>query len=416
MSDVTTEQTPAPVKQEQRVTRKQGAGATQADGKEEEKKRAPQPRKVKSHIPSQEPGFTGEPTEWFDDIAFKKQLIQDLSYNDEKHDYYFGSYSHFYIHEEMLKDKVRTNAYRNAIEGNKDDFKDKIVLDIGAGTGILSIFAARAGAKHVYAVENAEIAFFAREIIKKNGLEDKITVLKGKMEEVELPVPQVDIIISEWMGYFLLYESMFDSVLWARDKYLNKKGGKMLPDRAQIYIAGLEDEQYKFNKQNFWRNQYDVDMSIMTNVALKEPCIDYLNAYEDQTQYEAIVTDYVKIVDLDLVHMQKGDVNFSAQYKLTAHSNQKISGIIAWFDCHFENLKRKVTLSTSPYAPYTHWKNTIFYMDKPQIVKSGDVLSGSVAVRQSKENFRELDVKFSYHFQCQNGPQIAPQVQLYKVR
>jgi protein arginine N-methyltransferase 1 len=51
------------------------------------------------------------------------------------------------------------------------------------------------------------------------------------MEEIELPVPKVDIIISEWMGYFLLYESMLDSVLWARDKYLNK-GGKMLPDRA----------------------------------------------------------------------------------------------------------------------------------------------------------------------------------------
>jgi tRNA/tmRNA/rRNA uracil-C5-methylase (TrmA/RlmC/RlmD family) len=166
------------------------------------------------------------------DVAFKKQLIQDLTYLDQKHDYYFGSYSHFYIHEEMLKDKVRTNAYRNAIEGNREDFRDKIVLDIGAGTGILSIFAARAGAKHVYAVENAEIAYFAREIIKKNGLEDKITILKGKMEEVVLPVPEVDIIISEWMGYFLLYESMLDSVLWARDKYLNKKTGKMLPDRA----------------------------------------------------------------------------------------------------------------------------------------------------------------------------------------
>ena len=134
-----------------------------------------------------------------------------------------------------------TNAYRQAIEGNPEDFKDKIVLDIGAGTGVLSIFAAKAGAKHVYAVENAEIAFFATEIIKQNGLENKITVLKRKMEEIVLPVEHVDIIISEWMGYFLLYESMLDSVLWARDKYL-VKGGKMLPDRAQIYIAAIEDE------------------------------------------------------------------------------------------------------------------------------------------------------------------------------
>lgn len=105
------------------------------------------------------------------------------------------------------------------------------MLDIGCGTGILSIFAARAGAKHVYAIENAEIAHFAREIIHRNGLSDKITVIKGKMEEIELPVKQVDIIVSEWMGYFLFYESMLDSVLWARDKYL-AKNGKMVPDRV----------------------------------------------------------------------------------------------------------------------------------------------------------------------------------------
>ena len=60
-------------------------------------------------------------------------------------DYYFDSYSHFGIHEEMLKDEVRTKSYMNAIENNKHLFKDKIVLDVGCGTGILSMFAARAG-------------------------------------------------------------------------------------------------------------------------------------------------------------------------------------------------------------------------------------------------------------------------------
>ena len=70
----------------------------------------------------------------------------------------------------MLKDTVRTGTYQKAMESNPYDFKDKIVLDIGAGTGILSIFAARSGAKHVYAIENAEIALFANEIVKKNNL------------------------------------------------------------------------------------------------------------------------------------------------------------------------------------------------------------------------------------------------------
>ena len=80
---------------------------------------------------------------------------------------------------------------------NAEIFKDKIVLDIGCGTGILSIFAARAGAKHVYGIEFADIADYAKEIIKKNNLSDKITIFKSKVEEITLPVDKVVIIISE---------------------------------------------------------------------------------------------------------------------------------------------------------------------------------------------------------------------------
>jgi protein arginine N-methyltransferase 1 len=90
-----------------------------------------------------------------------KKVTANLDYKNEK-DSYFGSYSHFYIHEEMIKDSVRTGSYRAAIENNKDAFKDKVVLDIGCGTGILSIFAARAGAKHVYSIEFADIADYVR--------------------------------------------------------------------------------------------------------------------------------------------------------------------------------------------------------------------------------------------------------------
>lgn len=124
----------------------------------------------------------------------------------------------------MIKDRVRTGAYLDAIQKNAEVFKDKIVLDIGCGTGILSIFASKAGAKHVYGIEFADIADYAKDIVKKNNLSDKITILQSKVEETILPVNKVDIIISEWMGYCLLYESMLDTVLFARDKWLDSNG------------------------------------------------------------------------------------------------------------------------------------------------------------------------------------------------
>ena len=117
----------------------------------------------------------------------------------------------------MFKDKIRTGIYEKAILNNKEIFQNKIVLDIGSATGILSIFACLAGAEYVYAIEYADIADYSKEIIKKNNLENKI-FFKEKVENVELPCEKIDIIISEWMGYFLLYESIFDTVLFTRDK------------------------------------------------------------------------------------------------------------------------------------------------------------------------------------------------------
>lgn len=120
----------------------------------------------------------------------------------ETEQHYFNSYDHYGIHEEMLQDTVRTLSYRNAIIQNKDLFKDKIVLDVGCGTGILSMFAAKHGAKHVIGVDMSSIIEMAKELVELNGFSDKITLLRGKLEDVHMPFPKVDIIISEWMGYF----------------------------------------------------------------------------------------------------------------------------------------------------------------------------------------------------------------------
>ena len=114
-----------------------------------------------------------------------------------------------------------------------------------------------------------------------------ITLIKGKVEEVELPVEKVDIIISEWMGYCLLYESMLDTVIYARDKWL-KPGGLLFPDKASVYITAIEDREYKEEKINWWDNVYGFDMSAIRNVALYEPLVDVVEAKQ-------VVTDSCKL-------------------------------------------------------------------------------------------------------------------------
>lgn len=112
----------------------------------------------------------------------------------EQDNAYFESYSHFDIHQTMLSDKVRTDSYRDAILMNSETFKDKIVLDVGCGTSILSMFAAQAGAKKVHAIDQSDVIYCAMDIAKTNGF-DNIEFTKGRLEDIKLPVDKVDIII-----------------------------------------------------------------------------------------------------------------------------------------------------------------------------------------------------------------------------
>ncbi|PQE12447.1 histone-arginine methyltransferase CARM1 protein [Rutstroemia sp. NJR-2017a BVV2] len=284
--------------------------------------------------------------------------------------------------------EVRTRSYMNAIVQNKHLFKDKIVLDVGCGTSILSMFAVKAGAKHVIGVDMSTIIEKAREIVAVNGMSDKITLLQGKMEEVELPFPKVDIIISEWMGYFLLYESMLDTVLYARDKYL-VPNGLIFPDKATIFMAGIEDGEYKDEKIGFWDNVYGFDYSPLKATALTEPLVDTV-------EIKAVVTDPTPVLTLDLYTCTTADLAFSSPFTLDCRRNDFVHALIAWFDIDFTACHKPIRFSTGPHTKYTHWKQTVFYLREVLTVEQGEQIKGVLDNKPNDKNKRDLDVKISY--------------------
>ncbi|KAJ4350250.1 Nuclear SAM-dependent mono-and asymmetric methyltransferase [Didymosphaeria variabile] len=321
--------------------------------------------------------------------------------------HYFNSYNHHGIHEEMLKDEVRTKSYRDAIYQNGHLFKDKVVLDVGCGTSILSMFAVRAGAKHVIGVDMSTIIDKAKEIVERNGMSDKITLLQGKMEEVKLPFDKVDIIISEWMGYFLLYESMLDTVLYARDKYL-VKDGLIFPDKATIFMAGIEDGEYKDEKIGFWDNVWGFDYTPLKATAMTEPLVDTVDL-------KAVVTDPAPVITLDLYKCTVDDLSFRLPYELNVRRPDFIHAIIAWFDIEFSACHKPIKFSTGPHTKYTHWKQTVFYLQDVLTVEEGEKIVGELENRPSEKNHRDLDITISYKLNTEDMHRQATGQGTYKM-
>ncbi|KAK5940083.1 Ribosomal protein arginine N-methyltransferase rmt3 [Knufia obscura] len=330
--------------------------------------------------------------------------LPDLQSRAEQQDAdYFQSYSGNAIHETMLKDKIRTDAYRDFIYDNKDLFHNKVVLDVGCGTGILSMFCARAGAKQVIAVDNSNIIDTAREIIRTNQLDHKIQCIRGKIEEVQLPVAQVDIIVSEWMGYVLLYESMLDSVIYARDKYL-VPGGLMVPSHAGLKVGLLADSDLRESHIDFWNDVYGFNMRPMIE-RTKDECL--IKIVDHDLCGKAVT---FKLFDLHKVSVQ--ELSFESDFGIATEAiSERLDGFVLWFDIFFarspstetENLEvetarnRGITsFTTGPDAESTHWQQGICFTEPSHTVLNGQPVTGKVAFAKWAKDARGLSIKMQW--------------------
>lgn len=308
---------------------------------------------------------------------------------------YFDSYTDVTIHEEMIADHVRTNTYRTAILKNSDSIRDKTVLDVGAGTGVLSVFCVQAGARKVFAVEACSIAEQAIKIIRHNNMEDRVEVIRGTVETVELP-EKVDVIVSEWMGYALLHESMLNSVVYARDKWL-RPGGVILPSRAELYIAPINDPVVE-DRLHFWhtvKDQYGVDMSCMCDFAQK--CLMNSDITVTTVTVEDVLSHPARFAELDLHTVTAEQLgSLKGPFRCEAFGSAAVNAFCVYFTVTFPCPDKPLVLSTSPFKPETHWKQAALYLDGPVGVEQDTPVCGEVSMFPSEESARHVCIRLDF--------------------
>lgn len=166
---------------------------------------------------------------------------------------------------------------------------------------------------------------------RENNYEGKIVFLKGKMEEINLPVDKVDIIISEWMGYFLLFESMLDSVLFARDKYLNKETGIVLPNFFEMHLFGVSDLNTYDRTIGFWSDVYGFKMNTMKKTVCSDAQIQKIDS-------KNVVSNLVRFKEINCMEVTTKDINeFYTNFEIQINKDCNLTGIGASFDTFFSH-------------------------------------------------------------------------------
>ncbi|XP_058112684.1 protein arginine N-methyltransferase PRMT10 [Magnolia sinica] len=341
---------------------------------------------------------------------------------------YFCTYAFLYHQKEMLSDRVRMDAYYNSIFQNQNHFLGKTVLDVGTGSGILAIWCAKAGARKVYAVEATKMSDHARELAKANQVDGIVEVIEGSMEDITLP-EKVDIIISEWMGYFLLRESMFDSVICARDRWL-KPDGAMYPSHARMWLAPIrsglgEQKMHDYeSSMSDWHSflddteaYYGVDMSVLTKPFRDEQKKYYLQTslWNNLHPHQVIGTPAI-IKEIDCLTTTVNEiVNVKAKFSSSITVEKtRLCGFAGWFDVHFRGSSsnpatQEVELTTAPSTDNpTHWGQQVFLLNPPLRVSEGDDVTVSFSMDRSEVNHRLMEVEFACEMRQASGKCFPP--------
>ena len=291
-------------------------------------------------------------------------------------------------HVAMLEDRVRTSAFLAALDEVVRD--DDVVVDIGTGTGVLAVGAARAGACRVYAVEATPLAHQAREVVRANGLEDRVSVVEGWSTRITLP-ERATLAVAEILGSDALEERVLPVLLDARRRLLQPEA-RLVPTAIRIFgqPVAIPDERvssltFTVSNTERWSSWYGLELSPLAGYSAR--LRHRFTAMLDDVRGWEPLSEPVLVAELDLTHFETPHVE--ARAAAAATCSGLANGTIAFFEAQ---LSPGVALSTSPAAerPVTSWGVPAWLLPEPVELRRGGEFTLEYAYARGAGSLRLL--------------------------
>ncbi len=254
----------------------------------------------------------------------------------------------------MIADETRTRLFGQAIASLCPP--ESVVVDVGSGSGILSLFAARAGARKVYGLELTSMIDDARQIAADNGFSDRIEFIRGDATDFSAPEP-VDVIIGEWAGMYLIDEFRhFEAFCEVRDRCL-RPAGATVPSHASMFLAPIDNSLlYAERGFGFWKRPvYGFDFSLAGKRQLATP-----RRIVVDVRSSCLLGEY-KLVTIDCRKDRSSAFFFETELSHRYSAAGACHGFIGYFNLE---LAPGIVLDTSPYSKLTCWQQSYFPIEE----------------------------------------------------
>ena len=274
-------------------------------------------------------------------------------------------------HARMLHDERRTSDYMAALTAAVRP--DDVVLDIGTGSGVLALAAARAGARCVYAVEASDIAEVAERVFAVNGVRGQVTLLPGWSRVIELP-EQADLLVAEVIGNEPLEEEILETMVDARRRLL-KPGARMIPHVLTLFARPILLPEAEVRQRSFgvsaverWRSLYGMDFTPLLEAAIPGPT-------HTITEGEVVATwppvgPPVELTRIDLTAYDEPSMHASAD--LMVELTGQVNGIALTFRAE---LYGGISHTLDPWTwPASSWATSVWVLSDPIEVTADSVL------------------------------------------